>query len=194
MNSGGLVMADSPSMTAEAQARRATAEKRLTLLEEEIVRLRRELATLGVDQRLPGLYLTVEVAGTTALLPVEAVLEVVRLVAIEPLPAARPHVLGTMLYRGTPAVVMDLSAMLGVRREPDLDAHLVICGGSRTVALLVDRVRDLVESPLLVDGAATSDERTAWDGTGLMAGLCRTPEGLRPLLRASAVLAVPEGA
>ena len=26
--------------------------------------------------------------------------------------------------------------------------------------------------------------------TGLMAGLCRTPEGLRPLLRASAVLAV----
>jgi purine-binding chemotaxis protein CheW len=187
-------MAESPSMTAEAQARRASAEKRLALLEEEIVRLRRELVTLGVDQRLPGLYLTVEVAGTTALLPVEAVLEVVRLVAIEPLPAARPHVLGTMLYRGTPAVVMDLSAMLGVRREPDLDAHLVICGGSRTVALLVDRVRDLVESPLLVDGSMTSEGRSPWDGTGLMAGLCRTPEGLRPLLRATAVLAVPEGA
>jgi purine-binding chemotaxis protein CheW len=180
-------------MTAEAQARRASAEKRLASLEEEIVRLRRELATLGVEQRLPGLYLTVEVAGTTALLPVEAVLEVVRLVAIEPLPTALPHVVGTMLYRGKSAVVVDVSAMLGVRREPDLDAHLVICGGARTVALLVDRVRDLVESPLLVEGSASGTASTPWDGTGLMAGLCRTPEGLRPLLRASAFLAVPEG-
>ncbi|QRN94255.1 chemotaxis protein CheW [Archangium violaceum] len=184
-------MVDSPSMTAEAQARRASVQKRLALLEEEVVRLRRELATLGEAQRLPGLFLTVEVAGTTALLPVEAVVEVVRLVAIEPLPAAQPHVLGTMLYRGTPAVVVDLAAMLRVRREPDLDAHLVICSGPRTVALLVDRVRDLVESPLLVEGAGEG-EGTSWDGTGLMAGLCRTPEGIRPLLRASAVLAIPE--
>ncbi|MCY1076620.1 chemotaxis protein CheW [Archangium lansingense] len=188
-------MVDSPPMTAaEAQARRASVQKRLALVEEEIVRLRRELATLGVDQRLPGLYLTVEVAGSTALLPVEAVMEVVRLVAIEPLPAALPHVRGTMLYRGTPAVVVDLAALLGVRREPDLDAHLVICGGSRTVALLVDRVRDLVESPVLVEGAVSGEATNPWDGTGLMAGLCRTPEGIRPLLRASAILAVPEGA
>jgi purine-binding chemotaxis protein CheW len=192
MDSRGLAMVDSPSMTAEAQARRASVQKRLALLEEEVVRLRRELATLGEAQRLPGLFLTVEVAGTTALLPVEAVVEVVRLVAIEPLPAAQPHVLGTMLYRGTPAVVVDLAAMLRVRREPDLDAHLVICSGPRTVALLVDRVRDLVESPLLVEGAGEGEGSTSWDGTGLMAGLCRTPEGIRPLLRASAVLAIPE--
>ncbi|WNG38545.1 chemotaxis protein CheW [Archangium minus] len=187
-------MVDSPSMTAEAQAKRASVQKRLALLEEEIVRLRRELATLGVDQRLPGLYLTVEVAGSTALLPVEAVMEVVRLVAIEPLPAALPHVRGTMLYRGTPAVVVDLSAMLGVQREPDLDAHLVICGGARTVAVLVDRVRDLVESPVLVEGSISGDDSNPWDRTGLMAGLCRTPEGIRPLIKASAILSVPEGA
>jgi purine-binding chemotaxis protein CheW len=188
-------MVDSPSMTtAEVQAKRASAQKRLTLLEEEIVRLRRELATPGADQRLPGLYLTVEVAGTTALLPVQAVLEVVRLVAIQPLVAAQPHVVGTMLYRGTPALVVDLSAMLGVRREPELDAHLVICAGARTVALLVDRVRDLVESPVLVEGAASGEGSSPWDGSGLMAGLCRTPEGIRPLLKASAILAVPEGA
>jgi purine-binding chemotaxis protein CheW len=186
-------MVDSPSMMAEAQARRASVQKRLSLLEEEIVRLRRELNTLGVDQRLPGLYLTVEMAGTTALFPVEAVLEVVRLVAIEPLPAAHPHVVGTMLYRGTPAMVVDLAVLLGVRREPELDAHLVICGGARTVALLVDRVRDLVESPVLVDGSAAGEAPASWDGTGLMAGLCRTPEGIRPLLRASALLAIPEG-
>lgn len=193
MGASGLSMVDSPSMTAEAQARRASAQKRLALLEEEIVRLRRELATLGADPRLPGLFLTVEVAGTAALLPVEVVQEVVRLVAIEPLPAALPHVVGTMLYRGTSAVVVDLARMLGVNREPDLDAHLVICGGARTVALLVDRVKDLVESPELVDGSATGEATTPWDGTGLMAGLCRTPEGIRPLLRATAILAAPEG-
>jgi purine-binding chemotaxis protein CheW len=181
-------------MTAEAQARRASVQKRLSALEEEIVRLRRELSTLGVDQRLPGLYLTVEVAGSTALLPVEAVLEVVRLVAIEPLPAAPSHVRGTMLYRGTPAVVVDLSTLLGVRREPELDAHLVICGGARMVAVLVDRVRDLIDSPVLVDGAGTGESAAEWDRTGLLAGLCRTPEGVRPLLRTSALLSVPEGA
>ncbi|MET0404240.1 MAG: chemotaxis protein CheW [Cystobacter sp.] len=187
-------MVDPPPMTAEAQARRASVQKRLLVLEEEIVRLRRELTTLGVDQRLPGLYLTVEVAGATALLPVEAVLEVVRLVAIEPLPAALPHVRGTMLYRGTPAVVVDLAAMLGVHREPELDAHLVICAGSRMVAVLVDRVRDLIESPVLVDASSDGELPSAWDRTGLMAGLCRTAEGIRPLLRASAILHVPEGA
>lgn len=186
-------MAGSSSMTAEAQARRTSVQKRLASLEEEVVRLRRELATLGETQRLPGLYLTVEVAGASALLPVEAVLEVVRLVAIDPLPAARPHVRGTMLYRGSPAVVVDLAALLGVPREPDLDAHLVICGGSRLVAVLVDRVRDLVESPLLVEGSPEGDAPSAWDRSGLMTGLCRTPDGIRPLLRATALLAAAEG-
>lgn len=186
-------MVGSSSMTAEAQARRASVQKRLSSLEEEIVRLRRELAALGENQRLPGLYLTVEVGAASALLPVEAVLEVVRLVAIEPLPSARPHVRGTMLYRGTPAVVVDLAALLGMAREPDLDAHLVICAGARLVAVLVDRVRDLVESPLLVDGSTDEGVPAGWDQSGLMAGLCRTPEGIRPLLRASALLALAEG-
>jgi purine-binding chemotaxis protein CheW len=186
-------MVEPPSMMADAQARRASAQKRLAVLEEEIVRLRRELAAPGAEQRLPGLYLTVEVVGSVALLPVEAVLEVVRLVAIEPLPASPPHVRGTMLYRGTPAVVVDLAALLGVRREPDLDAHLVLCGGARMVAVLVDRVKDLVEAPVLVDGSVQDESTRPWDQTGLMAGLCRTPEGIRPLLRASVLLSVPEG-
>jgi purine-binding chemotaxis protein CheW len=180
-------------MTDEVQARRASVQKRLVALEEELVRLRRELVTLGLEQRLPGLYLTVEVSGAAALLPADAVLEVVRLVAIEPLPAAAPHVVGTMLYRGIPTVVVDLSSLLGSRRAPEMDAHLVICGGGRMMALLVDRVRDLVESPLLVDGVGPGEASSPWDCTGLMAGLCRTSDGIRPLLRLSAILADPEG-
>jgi purine-binding chemotaxis protein CheW len=186
-------MVHSPTPISEIQAKRAEVQQRLARLEEEMGRLRREMATLGEEQRLPGLYLTVEVGGTSALLPSDAVLEVVRLVAIESLPGAVPHVLGVMLYRGIPAVVVDLARMIGVTREPALDAHLVVCGGPRTLALLVDQVRDLVEAPLLVEGSASGAYPTPWDSTGLMAGLCRTPDGLRPLLRTSVILAAPEG-
>jgi purine-binding chemotaxis protein CheW len=54
-------------------------------------------------------------------------------------------------------------------------------------------VQDIVEAPLLVDRVAEGEERSAWDTTGLMAGLCRTADGgLRPLLRTSAILAISE--
>ncbi|XXF75803.1 chemotaxis protein CheW [Myxococcaceae bacterium GXIMD 01537] len=185
-------MAEKSTSPAEALTRRASVEQQLAALEAEQARLRRELASLGSAVRLPGLFLTVVVGESAALLPAEAVQEVVRLVELDPLPGAPAHVSGTFLYRGEPAVAVDLAVMLGVRREPELDSHLVICRGSRVVALLVDRVNDLVEAPLLVDAAPGEDGRTPWDGSGLMAGLCRTPDGIRPLLRASVLLAAPE--
>ncbi|MDY7225186.1 chemotaxis protein CheW [Hyalangium rubrum] len=187
-------MAEIPTNPAEAQARRASVQQRLISLENELTRLRRELATMSVEQRLPGLFLTLEVADTHVLLPSEVVQEVVRLVELQPLVGAPPHLAGVFTYRGVTAVVLDLAALLGARRDPGLDAHLVVCNGTRTVALLVDHVRDIVEAPLLVDGGTEAEARSPWDTTGLMAGLCRTQEGsLRPLLRTSALLAIPEG-
>jgi purine-binding chemotaxis protein CheW len=51
-------------------------------------------------------------------------------------------------------------------------------------------VQDIVEAPLLVDRVEEHEERSPWDDTGLMAGLCRTADGsLRPLLRLSTILA-----
>jgi purine-binding chemotaxis protein CheW len=186
-------MAETPKTPAEAQARRASVQQRLLTLENELTRLRRELVNLSGDQRLPGLFLTLEVADTQVLLPSEVVQEVVRLVELQPLISAPPHLAGAFTYRGSHAVVVDLAVLLGVRRDPGLDSHLVVCTGQRNVALLVDHVRDIVESPLLVDGG-TEDAKTPWDTTGLIAGLCRTAEGsLRPLLRASALLTIPEG-
>ncbi|MFP2913028.1 chemotaxis protein CheW, partial [Pyxidicoccus sp. 3LFB2] len=178
-------MSDTPDNFANAQVRRLSVQERLSELEAEQARLRRELASLAGELRLPGLYLTLDAAGTSALLAADTVQEVVRLVELEPLSGAPPHIAGTFVYRGAPAVVVDLATLLGVRRVPDLDAHLVICKGSRTVAVLVDRVRDLVEAPVLVDGTPDGAEALPWDATGLMAGLCRTPEGVRPLLRTS---------
>jgi purine-binding chemotaxis protein CheW len=186
-------MSDTPNPSVNAQVRRLSVQERLSELEAEQARLRRELVSLAGELRLPGMYLTIDAASTSALLAADSVAEVVRLVELEPLPGAPPHIAGTFVYRGSPAVVVDLAALLGVRRVPDLDAHLVICKGARTVAVLVDRVRDLVESPVLVDGTPDGATPLPWDATGLMAGLCRTPEGVRPLLRTSAVLVGSEG-
>lgn len=186
-------MAETPKTPAETQARRASVQQRLLSLENELTRLRLELAHISHDQRLPGLFLTLEVADTQVLLPSELVQEVVRLVELQPLIGAPPHLLGAFTYRGAHAIVVDMAVLLGVSRAPGLDSHLVVCTGNRTVALLVDHVRDIVEAPLLVEGG-TDAEKTPWDTTGLIAGLCRTTEGtLRPLLRAQALLAVPEG-
>lgn len=185
-------MAETPTTPAEAQARRASVQQRLNSLENEVSRLRRELVHLGGEHRLPGLYLTVEVAGTQVLLPSDSVQEVVRLVELQPLPSTPSHIMGAFIYRGVSALAVDLATLMGVSREPSLDAHLVVCVGDRTVALLVDHVQDIVEAPLLVDQVAEHEARTAWDKTGLMAGLCRTADGLRPLLRTSALLSIAE--
>jgi purine-binding chemotaxis protein CheW len=186
-----LQMAETPTTPAEAQARRASVQRRLLTLENELTRLRRELVHLGGEHRLPGIFLTVEVANTQVLLPTDSVQEVVRLVEMQPLLGAPAHVLGAFLYRGVSALAVDLAELMGVHREPSLDAHLVVCTGVRTVALLVDHVRDIVEAPLLVDRVAEGEERSTWDQTGLMAGLCRTADGgLRPLLRTSSILAM----
>lgn len=178
------------TVTGDAPARRAEVQHRLAALEGEIARLRNELATLGEAQRLPGLYLTIEVAGGTVLVPADAVLEVVRLVALEPLPAAPAHVPGAFVYRGSPAVVVDLAVLVGQVREPELDAHLVVCAGAHPVALLVDRVRGMVEGPQLVAGSASGEGAgPAWDRSGVLAGMCLADGQLVPLLKVSAVLA-----
>jgi purine-binding chemotaxis protein CheW len=183
-------MAETPTIPAEAQAQRASVQRRLLSLENEVTRLRRELVRLGGEHRLPGLFLTVEVCGTQVLLPSDSVQEVVRLVEMQPLPGAPPHVRGAFIYRGVSAVTVDLARLMGVEREPSLDAHLVVCSGARTMALLVDHVRDIVETPLLVDQVGEDEKKSPWDDTGLMAGLCRTADGaLRPLLRTSTLLA-----
>ncbi|MBD0321215.1 MAG: NADH-quinone oxidoreductase subunit K, partial [Gemmatimonadetes bacterium] len=64
---------------AEAQARRVSLQKRLALLEEELVRLRRELSTLGEDQRNAIMVLmSVEIILNAAILNLVAFWRFVR--------------------------------------------------------------------------------------------------------------------
>jgi purine-binding chemotaxis protein CheW len=163
----------------------AELRRRLAALDAERDRLQAELVALGPGEPLPGMHLAIEVAGRRALLPAGRVLEVVLLVPFSPLPRPLPHVRGAFLYRGQPAVVLDLASLAGVPREPDLDAHLVVLASDRPFALLVDRARPLPHTPVVAPGGA--DAGDPWRGSALVAALCSCGGEVVPLLATAAL-------
>jgi len=172
---------DPSAATAGVRLPRAALAAEVRRLEEALGRAQRDLLAHGGDA-LPGLHLLVEIAGRSALLAAGRISEVVRLVATVPLAGAPPHVLGAFLCRGTPVVAVDLAALLGVAREPSLDAQIAIVPGDPSVGLVVDRVEGLVEGPRLFHGDATAGTPAAWRGSALVAGLCLHHGEVVPLL------------
>ncbi|MBI5548442.1 MAG: chemotaxis protein CheW [Deltaproteobacteria bacterium] len=166
--------------------RRNEVRRRLSQLSTELAALQGELARLGPGESLPGLFLVIEAAGQVAAISSAMVMEIVRLVETTPLPQAPPHVLGTFLYRGEPVVAVDLARFLGLpNREPDVDAHMVVLSTARPVAVVVDRVRALVEAPKL---AEAPKDAPAWLSSPLVAALCHAEGKLLPVLRFEALL------
>jgi purine-binding chemotaxis protein CheW len=165
---------------AAQETRRHELRQRLAQLEGELARIYGELSRLGPGTPLPGLYLLIEAGGLRAALPSSQVLEIVRLVETTPMPKAPPHVLGTFLYRGEPVLALDLSRYLGGEAHaPDIDAHMVVLASSRAAALVVDRVRSLVEAPRM---AQTPLEGSGWLGSPLVAAFCQAEGELLPVL------------
>jgi purine-binding chemotaxis protein CheW len=143
----------------------------LRRLEDQLQRAQSELLAMG-GAVLPGLHLLVDAGGARGLVASARVSEVVRLVATTPVAAAPAHVLGTFVCRGAPVLAVDLAALLGVKREPPLDAQIVILVGAPRVGLVVDRIERLVESPRVFEGDPAGRTHAAWSGSGLVAGLC----------------------
>ena len=75
-------------------------------------------------------------------IPVAAVVEVTRMVALTPLPDAPPWMAGVVDLRGVPVPVVDLASRLGrAVRAPVLDRRIVVAGDpSGPVGLVVDEV------------------------------------------------------
>jgi chemotaxis signal transduction protein len=162
-------------------------QQRLKALQEEFARLQTEMASVGAGESLPGLYLVVEVQGFAAALSSASVAEIVRLVETQPLPQAPQYVLGTFLYRGEPVLAVDLARYLGRDGEPALDAHVLVMRGSPPKALVVDRVRSLVEAPL-VARADESERASSYFTSRLVAGLVKVEQELVPLLNIEPLL------
>lgn len=181
-------MGSSPNDTPgnEVAATRASLVERLRLLEEELSRAQDQLAAIGGEE-LPGLHLVVEAGGRRGLLPAGRVQEIVRLVATQPIPGAPPSILGTFVCRGTPVVAVDLASLLGVKRQPALDAQIAVLAGTPAVGLVFDRIRGLHERPVL--HAAGREEIPGWEGSRLVAGLCTAGGEVLPLLDPAPVIA-----
>ncbi len=173
----------------EEGASRASLVDRLRRLEGEIQQAQAALTALG-GEALPGLHLLLRAAGRRGLLAATRVREVVRLVATAPLPAAPEHVLGTFVCRGVPVVAVDLGAALtGERRDPAIDAQIVVLAGSPAIGLVVDRIDALVDAPRLFDGDADAGTPEAWRGSALVAGLCVHGGEVLPLVDPTALAA-----
>ena len=81
------------------------------------------------------------VGGHAYGIPVRAVVEVTRMVALSPLPDAPDWVAGVLDLRGLPVPVVDLARRLGrLSRTPVLERRIVVVGGVDPVGLIVDEV------------------------------------------------------
>jgi purine-binding chemotaxis protein CheW len=84
--------------------------------------------------------LSFQLAGQEHAVPVGDVVEVVRMVAVTPLPESVPWVIGVLNYRGRVVPVVDARARLGLpRRTPGPGTHIVVvAAGGRAAGLVVD--------------------------------------------------------
>ena len=92
-------------------------------------------------------FLRVRLGGATLALPASMVREILRAVAITPLPGSHPIIEGAVNVRGRLVPVIDLRVRLSMPPRPlDPDEFLVVLQtAARTLAIRVEDVDDLVE-------------------------------------------------
>lgn len=86
--------------------------------------------------------------GAAHAIPAEQIVEVLRMVAVTPVPDGPSWALGVVDRRGEPLPVIDLAGRLGLpTSEPGLDSRLVVCrADDRTFGLVVDGTDGVVDS------------------------------------------------
>ena len=131
-----------------------------------------------------------DVADRRLGLPAATLLEVVRAVAIAPLPKAPPIVEGVINYRGTVVPVLNLRQRFGLPAAPLLpEQHFLIARtGGRLVALRVDRALDLVP----VAEADVASPADVAPGADYVSGIARRADGLLVIHDLDAVLSLDE--
>jgi purine-binding chemotaxis protein CheW len=122
--------------------------------------------------------------------PVTAVQEVVRAVAVSPLPDVPPFVEGVINARGTLVPVFDLRRRFGLPPTPPaLHHHFVLAfAGSRLAALRVDRALDLVQ----VAESELSPPEALVGGGRHVASIARLPDGVLVIQDLEAFLSTSE--
>ncbi len=109
-------------------------------------------------------------------LPLGAVLRVLPMVALAPLPQAPPITLGVFNLRGTVIPVLDIRGRFGCDpRDYGVSAHLLVARTARrSVALPADEVLGVHE----VAAGAVTPVRAVLPGIGYIAGIVALEDGL----------------
>jgi purine-binding chemotaxis protein CheW len=139
--------------------------------------------------------IVVRVGELRCALTLDAVIEVLPIVAISPLPRTPDVIEGLIDVRGTLVPVLSLRTRLSIRgRPPEPDDHLVLCAvAGRTVGIWVDHAEDVTAvDPADLD--STADLAAA----DFLPGVARLHDGLllvydiRTFLAADEVLCLDE--
>ena len=104
--------------------------------------------------------------------PVREVREIIRVVAITPLPRHAPGIEGMIDVRGSITLVVDLRARLGLPAKPVelTDEMIVLSRAEKLVAFRIDRVEELV--------SLDPSEMTRFAPGREQEGMARLPDGL----------------
>ena len=135
--------------------------------------------------------LVFELGGQKYALPTADVRELVRAVAITPLPGAPGVVEGVVDVRGCVLPVLDVRARfrLPAKALEPSDHFIVASAGARGVILRVDRATHLA----LVDPASVQGPETLDPGSAYVAGVARLEEGLVLIHDLATFLSAAEG-
>jgi purine-binding chemotaxis protein CheW len=119
--------------------------------------------------------------------------ELLRAVAILPLPRAPRIVEGVINLRGRVVPVLDFRGRFGLpRKDVEPSDHLIVAAvGPRLVAIRADRALDLV--PITFERAHLEELRAA-GGAAYLAGVARLPDGLALIHDLAAFLSADESA
>jgi purine-binding chemotaxis protein CheW len=134
-------------------------------------------------------YVSFSLAGGRYCVPVDQVLQILRLENLMEIPKAPPYVEGVVNLRGDIIPVVSLRQRLGIerdargeRREPDARKRRVVITrvGSRSYGLDVDEVREIVE----IDDSSVSADATTMLGVRaeFVQGIARRDDSLYILL------------
>lgn len=126
-----------------------------------------------------GQWIILRLQDRAYALPVESVVEVLRMVAVTPLPEAPAWIAGVLNLRGQGVVVMDLRRRLGLPiHGPDLNSHIVVVeANGEPLGLIADEVVEVLALPR--DALKPADRLPG--ASQLFAALAQSGERLIPV-------------
>lgn len=133
---------------------------------------------------------TVRVRGESFGLPAHNVVEIMRAVAVSPLPGSPQAISGVINVRGKPVVVIDPAVRFGkveIPVRPD-DNFVLVETTARTIAVRVEIAEDLVD----IDEAALTAARSASSTIGMLHGVAAMPDGALVIYDVAAFLTQAE--